>query len=250
MHVGSDCVTVHVQHVVFAHETCARETLALKSGFLQRNQLSIGIHRYAAELGDIPEADRSEEERLVKELQNMIDEGQFTDGHVRVDLFTAASVQNGRFPIKRKRAMRSQKEDCWVLIAEERAEGVIDDAGKHDLWMQCVQDLVKVQWMSAAAGVRKELKLVLGDGQLLSIVDTRFGNTTYNEGKWETEEDSTEADVEVVPSLLRPDMHGEAVHKPNMISPLRCAVCTCLEISLPELNEVLYVPCMKIGKHG
>jgi hypothetical protein len=217
---------------------------------MQRNEVSVGIHQYATELENIPEDDRSHEEECFMELQEMIDAGDFSDGDVRVDKFTAASVQNGRFPVKRKRTMRCQKEDCWVLVAEERAGGVIDDVGKHDLWMLCVCDLVKVQWVSNKFQARKELKLLIGTGQQLAVVDTPFGNTVYNEGKFEWLEGSTDADVDVIPSLLRTDLeNGAAGQKLNMVTPARCAVCTCMEMTLPQL-EVLYVPCMKLGQHG
>jgi hypothetical protein len=198
----------------------------------------------------IPAGDMIEEERPMTELKQMINGGRFVDGLVKIDLFTAASVRNGRFPIKRKRAVRCKKEDCWVLFAEERA-GEDDYAGMYDLWMSCARHLVKLQWRSEFDQEFKELKLVLGDGHLLSIVHTKLGNTSYNMGKLEFEEGSTAYDVGVLPSLLRKDMDaGAAGEKINMVAPVRCAVCTCLEMSLPEMNDVLYIPCLKLGNHG
>jgi hypothetical protein len=219
---------------------------------VQRNQVSLGIHQYATELGNILEESRSEEENSFLELRKIIDEGQFGDEQVQVYVFTAASVQHGRFPIKKKREMRCQREDCWVLIAEKRVGGVIDD-GKHDLWMLCASYLIKVQWFSGWAQARRELKLIIGSGQQLSIVATSFGDTSFQEGQFESVEGSTDEDVDIVPSLLRLDMDNAAVcQKANMISPVRCAVCTCMEMSLPESKDerVLFVPCMKIGRHA
>jgi hypothetical protein len=99
--------------------------------------------------------------------------------------------------------------------------------------------------------MRKELKLIIGDGQLLSIVDTKFGNTRLNQGNFESEEGSTAEEVEVIPSLLRSDLSaGAAGTKSDMVTPVHCAVCTCMEMTLPAVHDVLYAPCLKIGKHG
>jgi hypothetical protein len=220
---------------------------------VQRNQISLGIHQYATEMGNIQEERRSEEENCFMELRKMIDEGHFFEVDIQVDIFTAASVQSGRFPIKSHRPMRCQKEDCWVLVAEERMGGAVDDVGKHDLWILCARDLVEVHWFSQRAQERRELKLVIGMGQQVSVVATSFGETSFQEGKLESVEGSTDADVDIVPSLLRPDTHNAfAGQKPNMISPVRCTVCTCMEMSLPELGDdcVLFVPCLKIGRHA
>jgi hypothetical protein len=84
-------------------------------------------------------------------------------------------------------------------------------------------------------------------------VATSFGDTLFQEGQFESVEGSTDTDVDIVPSLLRIDMDNAAVgQKVNMISPVRCAVCTCMEMSLPESHNdrVLFVPCMKIGRHA
>jgi hypothetical protein len=128
--------------------------LASSSWFVQRIQVSIGIHQYATELGNILEEGRSEEENSFIELRKIIVEGQFGDEQVQVDAFTAASVQNGRIPIKKMREMRCQREDCWILIAEKRVGGMIDDVGKHDLWMLCASYLIKVHWYSEWAQKR------------------------------------------------------------------------------------------------
>jgi hypothetical protein len=240
-----------VGHVIFSVQQLINHKHVLKEFSLQRSRVRNGMERYASELRDIPEDDRSEEEQSMLELKDMISEGHFSDECVKVDLLTAASEQNGRLTIKGKRAMRCQEEDCWVLIAEERAGGHIDDAGMHDLWMLCARALVKVQWLSVHTQMRKELKLIIGDGQLLSIVDTKFGNTRYNEGYFESEEGSTAKKVQVIPSLMRPDLSGGAAGtKSDMVTPLRCAVCTCVEMTLPAIHDVLYIPCLKICKHG
>jgi hypothetical protein len=215
--------------------------------FVQRNAIQNSIHHYAEELPEEEEADRSEDELMWKELMLMIDEGEFGEENVRIDMFNGAIVQNGRFPIKSRRQRRCEKEDCWVLIAERRTER--DDMGEHDLWMHCAQNLIRLKWVSPRDGHQRQLKLILGSGQRLSILQTRFGSTVYNEGKWESEEESTAADVDIIPAMLRAEMEGQNVFKPCMVTPVRCAVCTCIEMEVPG-EESIYIPCLKIGRHG
>jgi hypothetical protein len=207
--------------------------LTLTSTLVQRVQLSNSIHEYATELGIIAEEERSDEENGFFELRDMIDEGQFGDDDVKVELFTAASVEDGRF-----------------LVAERRAQEQRDDFGVHDMWMLCARQLVKVQWNSHLLQKRMQLKLVLGEGWLLSIVDTPFGDTVYNEGKLESVEDSTDEDVDIIPSMMRPLTGPNALHKPIMVAPARGAICTCMELRLADDDDLLYIPCMKIGRHG
>ncbi len=216
-------------------------------GFVQRNTIQNSIHNYAEELPNVPEAVVSEDEKMWKELMGMIDEGNFGEEDVKIDMFKAATVQNGRFPIKCRRQRRCEKEDCWVLVAERRIER--DDTGQHDLWMHCARDLVRLKWVSPLDGHQLQLKLILGSGQRLNVLQTIFGSTVYNEGKWEFEVNSTTADVDIIPSMLRAEMESPNVFKPHMVTPIRCAVCTCLEMEVPG-EESIYIPCLKIGRHG
>jgi hypothetical protein len=195
----------------------------------------------------VPQAALTEEERLWLELMEMIDQGKFGEDKVTVDMFKTATVQHGRFPIKCRPERRGEKEDCWVLVAERRVGGT--GAGQHDLWLHCAIALARVSWISSHDEDRKQLKLILGSGQRLNAVQTNFGSTVFNEGKWEFEEHSGSDDVDISPSMLRADMEGQLVFKPNMVTPLNCAVCTCLEMEV-QGEESIYIPCMKIGNHG
>jgi hypothetical protein len=56
-------------------------------------------------------------------------------------------------------------------------------------------------------------------------------------------------DVDIVPAMLRADMEGQLIFKPGMVAPIRCAVCTCLQMEMPE-EESIYIPCLKLGRHG
>jgi hypothetical protein len=69
---------------------------------VQRNNLQNCIYKYAEELPEVPEAAPSEEESLRMKLMTMIDEGEFGEENVRIDMFKAATVQNGSFTIKCK----------------------------------------------------------------------------------------------------------------------------------------------------
>jgi hypothetical protein len=215
--------------------------------FVQRNNLQNCIYKYAEELPEVPEAALSDEEKLWMELKVMINQGDFGEEDVTIDMFKTATVQNGSFSIKCKKEYRGEREDCWVLVAEIRAEGT--DTGQHDLWMHCALALARVSWTSPKDGYRKQLKLIVGSGQRLNVVQTSFGGSVFNEGKWEFEEDSSDADVDIVPSMLRADMEGQVMFKANMVTPLRCAVCTCLEMEVPG-EESIYIPCSKLGSHG
>jgi hypothetical protein len=220
---------------------------------MQRVQLSNSLHQYATELGGSPEEDRSDEENGFLELRGMIDKGQFGDGEVKIELCSAASVEDGRFLVKQMRERRWSKEDCWVLLADKCAQGQQGDnwvPDNWDLWMLCARELVKVHWNSQFLNKRMQLKLVLGAGWLLSVVDTPFGDTVYKEGKLESVGDSTDEDVDIVPSLLRPLAGPDARHKPIMVAPLRGAICACMEMRLVDDDDLLYMPCMKIGRHG
>jgi hypothetical protein len=222
-------------------------TLGHRRCVLQRNDLQNCIYQYAEELPEVPQAALTEEERLWLELMGMIDEGKFGEDKVIIDMFKAATVQNGRFPIKCRRPRRGEKEDCWVLVAERRMEGT--DAGQHDLWLHCATALARVRWTSSHDENPKQLKMILGTGQRLNAVQTDFGSTVFQEGKWEFEEHSGSADVDIIPSMLRADMEGRLVFKPNMVTPLNCAVCPCLEMEVPG-EESIYIPCSKLGGHG
>jgi hypothetical protein len=87
----------------------------------------------------------------------MIDEGQFSVKDVTLHLFKAASVQDGRFPIKRQPDMRCQREDCWVLVAEERAGVQTHAVGKYDLFMLHTHELIKLQWWSNPCQTRRAM---------------------------------------------------------------------------------------------
>jgi hypothetical protein len=215
--------------------------------YVQRNTLQNCIYKYAEELPAASETDLSEEESLWMELMVMIDRGHFSEDDVTIDMFQSATVQNGNFPIKCKHEPRGQKEDCWVLVAERRSAGA--DAGQHDLWLHCAAALARVRWTSPVNGQRNQFKLIVGSGQRLNAVQTHFGSTVFNEGKWEFEEHSTSADVDIVPAMLRADMDGQMVFKPDMVTPIHCAVCTCVEMEVPG-EECIYVPCLKLGSHG
>jgi hypothetical protein len=41
------------------------------------------------------------------------------------------------------------------------------------------------------------------------------------------------------------DMEAQFVFKPNMLTPLNCAVCTCLEMEVPG-EETIYIPCPRL----
>jgi hypothetical protein len=122
-------------------------------------------------------------------------------------MFKAATVQNGRFPIKRRRQCGVEKEDCWVLVAERTVAET--DAGQHDLWMHCDAALARVSCMCSHDGYRKQLKLILGSVQRLNAVQNNFGSTAFNERMWDFEEHSGSFEVDVIPSMLRAD-HGYA----------------------------------------
>jgi hypothetical protein len=110
-------------------------------------------------------------------------------------------------------------------------------------------NMARVSWISPKDERRKQLKVIVGSGQRLNAVQTSFGSTVFNEGKWEFEEDSTNFDVDMNPSMLRADMEGQLVFKANMVTPMHCAVCTCLEMEVPG-EESIYIPCSKLGSHG
>jgi hypothetical protein len=148
---------------------------------MQRVTIQNAIYEYAEEVPAYPATDLSEEESLWLELMVMIDEGHFSEEKVKIHMFGSATVQNGRFSIKCKRPRRGEKGDCWVLIAERRAQD--NGAGQHDLWMHCAVALTRITWFCAQDHRQKQLKLIFGSGQRLVAVQTKFGNTMFNEGK-------------------------------------------------------------------
>jgi hypothetical protein len=122
---------------------------------VQKGRISAGISLYVDESGYIPEEERSEEEGKLVDLLQMIDQVGFGDEDVQLHLFTAASIQHGRFPIKRRRKMR------WLFMCD-------------------AHELVNVQWCSTWDQVQKEFKFIHGDRQLLSIAATPFISNCYS----------------------------------------------------------------------